>query len=131
MAKTTVVSWDTPAIEEGRRFLELLSEAGIRVQAALWQWSELSEEWQFLIVTPSVEELGLKGTYRRLDDILSTAEKAKNRPAVDLLNVSLMTPEARFYKSLRRELRNVHDRQVSKRPVGDHVIEKGFIYFVR
>lgn len=88
-------------------------------------------EWQFLIVTRSVEELGLKGTYRRLDDILSTAEKAKNRPAVDLLNVSLMTPEARFYKSLHRELRNVHDRQVSKRPVGDHVIEKGFIYFVK
>jgi len=42
-----------------------------------------------------------------------------------------MTPEARFYKSLRRELRNVHDRQVGKRPIGDHVIEKGFIYFVK
>jgi hypothetical protein len=130
MAKTTVVGWDTPAIDEGRRFLELLSESGIRVQAALWQWSEPSDEWQFLIVTPSVEELGLKGTYRRLNEILSTAEKAKNRPAVDLLNVSLMTPEARFYKSLRRELRSVHDRQMSKRPVGDHIIEKGYIYFV-
>jgi hypothetical protein len=128
MAKTTVVGWATPDIEEGRRFLELLGEAGIKVQAALWQWSELSSEWQFLLVTPSVEELGLKGTYRRLDKILSTAE---NRPAVDLLNVSLMTPESRFYKSLRRELRSIHDRRVSKRPVGDHVIEKGFIYFVK
>jgi hypothetical protein len=127
MAKTTLVGSKSAIsdIDEGRRFLELLSDAKIKVHAALWQWSELSSEWQFPIVTPSVEELGLKGTYRRLDKILSTAE---NRPAVDLLNVSLMTPEARFYKSLRRELR---DRRVTKRPVGDHVIEKGFIYFVK
>jgi hypothetical protein len=130
MAKTTLVGSKSAIsdIDEGRRFLELLSDAKIKVHAALWQWSELSSERQFPIVTPSVEELGLKGTYRRLDKILSTAE---NRPAVDLLNVSLMTPEARFYKSLRRELRSVRDRRVTKRPVGDHVIEKGFIYFVK
>jgi len=36
MAKTTLVGWDSPDIEEGRRFLELLGEAGIKVQAALW-----------------------------------------------------------------------------------------------
>jgi hypothetical protein len=130
MAKTALVG---PDIQEGRRFLDLLSEAGIKVQAAMWQWSELSDEWRFLIVTPLVQELGLKEAYRRLDDTLSAAEKlaAENRPAVDLLNVSLMTPTARFYKSLRRELRNVHDRQVSKRAVGDHIIEDGFIYFVK
>ena len=125
MAKTALVG---PDIDDGRRFLDLLSEAGIKVQAALWQWSELSDEWQFLIVTPLVQKLGLKEAYRRLDDILSTAE---NRPAVDLLNVSLMTPEARFYKSLRRDLRSVHDRRVSKRPVGDHFLEEAFIYFVK
>jgi hypothetical protein len=130
MAKTTLVGSRSAAsdIDEGRRFLEMLSEAKIKVQAALWQWNEPSGEWQFLIVTPLVEKLGLKEAYRRLDDILSTAE---NRPAIDLLNVYLMTPRARLYRSLRRELRNVHDRQVSKRPVGDHLIEKGFIYFVK
>ena len=88
MAKTTLVGSRsaTSDIDEGRRFLELLSEAKIKVQAALWQWSESSGEWQFLIVTPLVEKLGLKEAYRRLDDILSTTE---NRPAIDLLNVYL------------------------------------------
>jgi len=130
MAKTTLVGSRsaTSDIDEGRRFLELLSEAKIKVQAALWQWSEPSGEWQFLIVTPLVEKLGLKEAYRRLDDILSTAA---NRPAIDLLNVYLMTPGARLYKSLRRELRNVHDRQVNKRPVGDHFLDEAFIYFVK
>jgi hypothetical protein len=128
MAKTTLVGYATPDIGEGRKFLELLSEAKIKVQSALWQWSESSDEWQFLIVTPLVEELGLKEAYRRLDDILSTAE---DRPAVDLLNVYLKTPEARFSKSLRRELRKVRDRRVSKRPVGDQFLDEAFIYFVK
>jgi hypothetical protein len=68
MAKTTLVGYATSDTGEGRKFLELLSEAKIKVQSALWQWSESSDEWQFLIVTPLVEELGLKEAYRRLDD---------------------------------------------------------------
>jgi len=117
-----------PDIEEGRRFLDLLSEAGVPVNAALWQRDELLGRWDLVIVTPLVEKLGVKGTYRRLDEILS---KAPQNSKVDLLNVSVFTPEAWFYKSLHRELRNVRDLPVTGRPVGDHVIEDGFIYFVK
>src|SRR6266705_121908 len=70
MDKTTLVE---PYIEEGRRFLKLFDAAGVRVNAALWQKEQLSSQWQLLIVTPLVEELGVKGTYRRLDEILSKA----------------------------------------------------------
>ena len=125
MDKTTLVE---PYIEEGRRFLKLLDVAGVRVNAALWQKDQFSSQWQLLIVTPLVEELGVKGTYRRLDEILS---KAPQPPAIDLLDLSVLTPEAWFYKSLRRELRFAHDRPLTKRPVGDHVVEDGFIYFVK
>ena len=124
MDKTALVG---PDLEEGRRFLELLRTAGVPVNAALWQRDELLGRWSLDIVTPSVEELGVKGTYRRLDAILS---KAAERPDVDLLNVSVLTPEAWFYKSLRRELRHVRDLPVTRRPVGGHVVEDGFIYFV-
>lgn len=130
MDKTALVG---PDIEEGRRFLELLSNAGVQVNAALWQREELLGpldfgEWSLLIVTPLVEELGVKETYRRFDEILS---KAPQRPKVDLLNVSVYTPEAWFYKSLHRELRHVRDLPVTRRPVGDHVVHDGFIYFVK
>lgn len=124
MDKTVLVG---PDIEEGRRFLELLSNAGVRVDAALWQKGELTGRWSLLIVTPLVEELGVKETYRRLDDILSKAQP----PTVDLLNVSVFAPTAWFYKSLRRELRHARNLAVTRRPVGDHFIEEGFIYFVK
>jgi hypothetical protein len=125
MDKTALVG---PDIEEGRRFLDLLRVARVQVNAALWQRDELSGRWSLLIVTPLVEELGVKGTYRRLDEILS---KAPQRPKIDLLNVSVFTPEARFHKSLHRELRHVRDLPVTRQPVGDHVVEDGFIYFVK
>lgn len=125
MDKTALV---VPDIEEGRRFLEVLKKARFPLQAALWQRDETSGQWSLLIVTPLVEELGVRGTYRRLEDILS---KAPQRPKVDLLNVSVFTPEARFYRSLHRELRKARDLFLTKRPVGDHIVEDGFIYFVK
>jgi hypothetical protein len=124
MDKTALVG---PDIEEGRTFLELLSRAGVKVNAALWERDEVFGRWSLLIVTPLVEELGVKDTYRKLDEILS---KAPQRLALDLLDVSVFTPKAWFYKSLHRELRHARDLQVTKRPVGDHVVGDGFIYFV-
>ena len=124
MDKTALVG---PDIEEGRRFLELLSNGGVRVDAALWRKGELSGRWSLLIVTPLVEELGVKETYRRLDDILSKAQP----PTINLFDVSVFTPTAWFYKSLRRELRHARDLPLVGRPVGDHFIEEGFIYFVK
>lgn len=81
-----------------------------------------------ILVTPLVKKVGLKGTYRQFDTILS---KASERPAIDLLEVSPMAPDARFYKSLRREFRRVRDKVITRRSFGDHFVEEGFIYFVK
>jgi hypothetical protein len=77
-------------------------------------------------VTPLVETEGLKETYRQLVEILRA-----HPLQIDLLNVSLLTPNASFYKSLHHELSRVKDLAVSKRPVGGHFVEEGFIYFVK
>ena len=124
MDKTALVG---PDIEEGRRFLDLLKADGVRIDAALWQRDEVFGRWSLVIVTPLVDTLGLRETYRRLDKIKSKAQLLK----VDLLNVSLFTPKAPFYKSLHRELPHAENLAVSKRPVGGHVVEDGFIYFVK
>jgi len=121
--KTALVG---PDIEEGRSFLALLKNKGIKVNAALWQKDEVFGRWSLVIVTPLVETLGPKETYRQLRDIL------KSEPLnIDLLHVSLFTPKASFYKSLHRELPHVKDLTVSKQPIGGHFVEDGFIYFVK
>jgi hypothetical protein len=124
MDKTALVG---PDIEEGRRFLDLLGKAEVPMNAALWQRDETFGRWSLIIVTPLVEQLGVRQAYRRLDQILS---KVPGGSPIDLLNVSALTPDAWFSKSLHRELRNVRDRAVTGLPVGDHIVD-GFIYFVK
>ncbi len=125
MDKTALVGMD---IGEGRRFLELLSESSIPVSAALWQHNELLEEWNLDIVTPLVDDIGLRGAYDLVDRALS---KAVPPVGIDLLHVSLFTPQSAFYRSLKRGLRGVRETPVGAQPVGDHVLEKGYVYFVK
>src|SRR5258708_20638980 len=112
MDKTILVG---PDIQEGRRFLDLLRDSGVPVRAALWQkakaqFQTLFGEWKLSIVTPWVEELGPKTTYRRLDRILA---KAPPPPPVDLLDVSVLTPKSWFYKNLRRDYPRPRDLPVA------------------
>ena len=124
MDKTALV---VPDIEEGRRFLDLLGKSDIPMNAALWQRDETFGRWSLIIVTPFVEKLGVRKTYRRLDQILS---RVPDGSPIDLLNVTVLTPDAWFSKSLHRELKNVKNRAVSGLPVGGQVVD-GFIYFVK
>ena len=117
-----------PDIEGGREFLELLEQSKVAVTVALWQSSELPGNWSLVLATPLVDQIGLKETYRR---ILNALSKARPRPPVDLLNVSILAPEGRFMKDLRRELRHKRNLAIHGRAVGDHVIDNGYIYFVK
>lgn len=125
MDKTTLVG---PDLDEGRKFLELLRQSHVKVNASLWQRDEIMEQWSLVIVTPLVDELGVKGTYRRLMEVLDSAAE---RPRIDLLDVSVYTPKASFYKSLRHDLGKVRERAIRKGPVGDHIVDEGFVYFVK
>jgi hypothetical protein len=124
MAKAILVG---PDLDEGRRFLDLLKDAGIRVRAALWRREEEFRRWELIIVTSLVDEIGLYGTYGKLIDILSKEAD----PAIDLNNVSLRGFRDSLAKGLHRELRNVRERQITMTPVGSEFVDEGFIYFSR
>ncbi len=125
MDKTALVGID---IDEGRKFLDLLHESGIPVSAALWQQEDQMEEWSLKVVTPLVEELGLRGAYDVVDRTLSEAVPPVG---IDLLIVSLLGEKYSFSKSLKRGLRRVRERPVGGQRVGDHVLQKGYVYFVK
>lgn len=125
MDKTALVG---PDIDQGRRFLELLAEATVPVKAALWQASELSEGWNLTIVTPLVMERGLKEAYRRFVEILAGAPDDSR---IDLDHVSLLAPDSRLYRSLRREMRDVRSLPISKQRIGGQFVDQAYIYFVK
>jgi len=125
MSKTLLVG---PDVDEGRKFLDLLKREKVPVSAALWQSNESGDRWDLAIVTPVAKELGPVETYRRLRDIL---EQSLDRPEVDLLNVSVFSPDQNFAKGLRRHLRRVKEFHVTSQPLGDYFIPNGWVYFVK
>ena len=125
MDKTALVG---PDIEEGRKFLALVTDAGVPLKAALWHWEESVDRWSLELVTEMVDTEGPKAVYRLLDNALRNAE---HRPEIDLLNVSLLSPKWTFPKSLRRELPKTRDLIVARHRIGDDMVDKGYIYFVR
>lgn len=92
------------------------------------KYQELLGRWRLTLVSPLVDELGSKETYRRIDHAL---ENSAPRPRIDILDVSVMSVKAHFYKKLRRELRNAQNRHLTKQPIGDHFVQDGFVYFVK
>ncbi|MCC6369348.1 MAG: hypothetical protein IT165_37975 [Bryobacterales bacterium] len=125
MAKTTLVEKD---IEEGRKFIDLIRREGVGVESALWS-KDFFGRWQLVLVTPVVDQVGVREAYLRLLQILKRKPEGE-RPGVGELDISLFTPKSYYAKSLRQDLKKARDLHVSRQPVGDHFIDEGFIYFV-
>ena len=116
-----------PDIEGGREFLQLLKEHDIDVTAALWQYDRLSDDWDLVISSPLADKIGVREIYKKMWSILNRI----NRPPIDLQRVSLFYNRAPFIKSLRRNWRKMREIQVRRQPVGDHMVDDGYVYFVK
>ena len=118
MDKTILVG---PDIAEGAKFIQALERSGMRVRGALWQRNEDAESWRLEIVTPLVDEIGLRGTFQKLNQAVNDAS---DPVGIDLDWVSPKSPKSDHYKLLRRIFRN-------KPMTHPHWLATSYIYFVR
>jgi hypothetical protein len=81
-----------------------------------------------ILASPLVDEAGLLSAYQR---IRKAIEKAEPSNIIDLQRISVFSPKSAFMKSLRKKLRNIRDFELTGYPVGDHFVEKGYLYFVK
>ena len=119
-----------PDIEAGRQFVNDLERNDVPVTAALWQFDRLySEEWELDIVTPIADEMGHKLAYRKVKDTLSRTAAAST---INPLRLSVYAPGEPFIRNLRAKFLGRNDVVIpGAQPVGDHTIERGYIYFVK
>jgi hypothetical protein len=115
-------------VNEGHKFLELLREAGMQVNAAMWRKEEAPGRWSLLLVMPSVDEIGDGETFRLILDVLS---KAGDRTWFDPFDVSLISPKTKFAKDLRRKLRTSKNRAIVGWWIADQRIDDGYLYFAK
>lgn len=95
MAKETLVN---EFIEETIDLLTELDNSNFPVEAALWYYLTDSEEWQFLIATNLVDQVGKKATYQKLFDIINKKDVLKNTP---LRKITVISPQDPLISILR------------------------------
>lgn len=88
-------------IEGGERLTNALVQEGLEVFAAFWFYFSDSDEWQFMVALPSVNEKGPKQAYALVQSVL---DKLDPPPAISLRDVAVADPEDSLIRALRRTL---------------------------
>jgi hypothetical protein len=83
-------------VENGRRLIEGLDQAGFPVIAAFWRFLPEAEEWRLFIASPKVNELGPLAAYATIQEAL-----AQHQIDLPLHRVSVVSPEEPFVTDLR------------------------------
>jgi|SRR5688572_30488486 len=119
-----------PDLDAGRKFVDLLNRSGVPITAALWQCDESMDanQWELDLVSPLVDEAGIKEAYRKM---LAVLDSTGDPPLLNGLDVRLYSPKEPFLKSLRRTFKGKRDIKLGGGPVGDHILDPGYLYFVK
>lgn len=76
-------------IKTGEELIRKLDKANFSVRIAFWFLSEL-RTWKLIIITPEVNIIGPKKTYKKIQHIL---QKASNEVKISLNDISIFSPD--------------------------------------
>ncbi len=114
-------------IEDGRRLLTALDDAGMEIQAALWFYDTESEEWRLLIAWPELQRQGPLKAYERIQAVLDGI----THRSIALWNIAVVSPNDPVIRALRTVVRT--DRaatgiRISRNTIDNVFIEDAYIY---
>src|ERR1700682_1679623 len=95
MDKATLVDID---IKAGERVLQILDNAGFKVNIALWLYSSEFEAWRLYIASPLVDTKGPKEAYLQLFSALRSIEP----DLASAVTITVVSPKDPFMRSLKR-----------------------------
>ena len=92
-------------VEDGRNLIGALEDEKITVDTAMWFYSAESDDWQLIIATPLVGEVGPKETYRKIQSILD------NMPSlsISLMDISVLSPSSSLISTIRNAIGHSKD----------------------
>lgn len=124
MAKTILVG---PDIENGAKILQILDDAGLRVNIALWAFLPDYEDWRLIFSGRKFDAAGLKGAYGLFHDTLDAAGFSLE----DTPTVGIFPSSDAFIRSLRKvvgKTKSVNGVRLGGRTFGDHFVEDAYAY---
>lgn len=124
MDKTALVSFD---VERGRRVLDAIDDARMKIAVALWAHLPEYEDWRLVISGRRLDSPDLRDAYRRVNDSLSSAGISPDKTPPILI---LSTNDS-FVKTLRHSFgktKSVEGMRLGGEMIGDRFLEDAYVY---
>jgi len=125
MDKTALVEKD---IEEGKRLIEALDNAGFQVRAVLWFYLAESDEWRFVVASPLVERKGPKEAYAFVQAVLAQLLPPSG---ISLEEISVVSPEYDLIRLLKVAIQTgpgISGIRFTRNTINNTFIEDAYIY---
>ena len=118
-------------IEDGRRLIDALKEAGLNPRAALWCYMPDTDEWRLAISFPMVDQMGSLKTYKNIRSVM-----LKMDPPVEftLSDISVQSPHdltAIVKATARFEAPFAEGFRFVGKPVDHRYVEEAYVYKIR
>ncbi len=118
----------TPSdLDYGKRVAQHLKSSGFPFKGIFWLYDESADDWQLIIATGLVDQIGRRDTYLRLGDIIDHV------PQSDLhrFKITVMSPQTSLYKALQASYAKGHDVagvQVTRTVVNGVYVSGAYFY---
>lgn len=122
MAEATLVN---PDVSQGLMMLDALDAADIKVDAALFMISSDREDWQFVVSSPSLEQVHTLKAYQ------SFAGALGNRFSVRLPPILILPTRDPFIRELRKlfgKTADVTGMRLGGQKIGNRFVEDAYVF---
>lgn len=123
MAKTALVD---KYINDGRLLISALDKEGFLIDTAMWFYSEELDDWQLVIATQLVDQIGLRETLRKAQSVL----REMSTTSLSLSDISILSPHSSLINAIKSTVRRSKD-VVLKGTVADGIlVNDAYVYCV-
>lgn len=123
MAKTALVD---KYINDGRMLISALDKDGFQIDTALWFYSEELDEWQLVIATPLVDQIGLRETFRRAQSVT----REMTSISLSLSDISILSPHSNLINAIKSTVRRSKDVILKGTVANGILVNDAYIYCV-
>ena len=123
MAKTALVD---KYINDGRLLISALDKEGFLIDTAMWFYSEELDDWQLVIATRLVDQIGLRETLRKAQSVL----REMSTTSLSLSDISILSPHSSLINAIKSTVRRSKD-VVLKGTVADGIlVNDAYVYCI-
>lgn len=123
MAKTALVD---KYLNDGRMLVSALDRDGFLIDTAMWFYSDELDEWQLIVATPLVDQLGLREILRRVQSIIGNLTSI----SLSLSDISLLSPNSNLINDIKTTVRRSRDVTLKGTVTNGILVNDAYIYCV-